>query len=80
MKSKIKRNTLVFTQQNFQYFLKMYADLIIENGAEKAKDIMFDTMLGDELFINMIFCIALTKMNEIMDRSGNSIKDFADSI
>jgi hypothetical protein len=75
--AKIKRNTLIFTKQNFQYFLKMYADTIIEHGAEKAKDMMFDTMLGDELFINMIFCVALSKMNEIIDKSGNTIQDFS---
>jgi hypothetical protein len=65
------------TEDNFKLLLDLYAQWVIELGPERAKDQLFEHMLTSETLVNMMFFLAVDKLNEIIEKSpAGSVKAF----
>jgi hypothetical protein len=66
---KIQRNITFLTKNNFDMFIKIYADMVVARGIDGANDWLFETMLGNETLVNLMFFFAVDNIQKIINES-----------
>jgi len=74
---KIQRNIAHLTENNYNIFLKAYADLVVARGIDGANDWFFEQMLSNETFVNLMFFFAVDNIQKIIANSpAQGFRDF----